>query len=174
MTGPSRQDIVLLEFQNETHLEMYAFEAAFRASKIIGEILGTMYGNEPASLDDASSFLRRLTEWRVSLPEHLIQPTDSSNEGSMLPSKRALRLASMNIACFYYYAVILVSRPFLIASFHSREGRTDDANQDPGQQTSATVAQLAEICVDAAIYMIETVCDMSKAKLLMKNTCFTK
>ena len=138
-----------------------AFEAAFRASWITGEITLKMSERAQLSVPEAESYLRRLTSWRKSLPDEIRHAVALHEEQGSDPGRV---IASMNISCSYYHAVILVTRPFLIAA---QKAGTEAETQEDRQR-------LASVSVDAAVYMVETVCQAKATGLLLPNTCFTK
>lgn len=147
-----------------------AFEASFRASKIIGEIVKRMYQDQEATPADAERFLDRLTGWRQSLPQELRTTMHSSNSVPGHHVEREVGIASMNMACVYYFAVMLVTRPFLV--LHSSYGLDERPAHASGVAT--TLSRLSAACVDASVYMVETVRSAARAGILLPNTCFIK
>lgn len=178
ITEPSDQEVVA-RLNAPLDTCSVAFEAAFRAAKIIGEILNKMYREKAAGTLDAHHFLKRLTDWRLSLPAELRGTVDIPIQPLSEKSDRETAIASMNVACFYYYAVMLVSRPFLVSNSNS-----DPRNQSGGpvagkssandERQSTGLDQLSRVCVDSAVYMIEAVYNTSQTGALLSNTCFIK
>ncbi|KAH6973438.1 fungal-specific transcription factor domain-containing protein [Ilyonectria sp. MPI-CAGE-AT-0026] len=178
ITDPSDQEVVArLDVPLDTC--SVAFEAAFRAAKIIGEILNKMYREKAAGTLDAHHFLKRLTDWRLSLPAELRRTVDIPIQPLSEKSDREIAIASMNMACFYYYAVMLVSRPFLVSNSNS-ELRNQSGSPVLGKSSandglqSTGLDQLSRVCVDSAVYMIEAVYNTSQTGALLSNTCFIK
>jgi len=67
--------------------------------------------------------------------------------------------AATQVLASYYYAVILVSRPFLMFEVHRRLGDAPGALRPAQQQAFSGKSKLADACVDAACLMVELVSD---------------
>lgn len=178
ITEPSDQQVVArLDVPLDTC--SIAFEAAFRAAKIIGEILNKMYREKAAGTLDDHHFLKRLTDWRLSLPAELRRTVDIPTQPLSGKADREIAMASMNVACFYCYAVMLVSRPFLVSNSNSglrnqSDGPVVEKSSANGELQSKGLEQLSRVCVDSAVCIIETVYNTSQTGALLSNTCFIK
>ncbi|KAH7039967.1 uncharacterized protein B0I36DRAFT_357334 [Microdochium trichocladiopsis] len=67
--------------------------------------------------------------------------------------------AATQVLSSYYYAVILVSRPFLMFEVHRRLGG-GPSSRSSSQQTFSGKSKLADACIDAACLMVELVSDV--------------
>ena len=85
--------------------------------------------------------------------------------------------ASIQVACLYYYSVILVCRPFLVRRLESAERRNSRETaecEDSIHDESLEIEQLSEASIDAAIYMIETIYHAVDGAALFSNVCFIR
>lgn len=153
-------------------------DQAFRVSAIVNEA----YRGLPLEHDQAEAFLKRLTAWRESLPPNLrttIHPTLGSKSNTTWARHV---IAKMYLACSYYHGVILITRPFLMldAERHgglygsSRRSRVPDSGGTADIPSSTTVEKLAEVCLDAATYSVETLHETWQTGALLAHMCFTK
>lgn len=174
---------VVARLQHPLDSRAVAFEAAFRASRIIGEITMKISGGTRLSVAETEGYLRRLTAWRTSLPDDLRQIVGShaSGEDALNSGDHGAGhvIASMNVACSYYHAVILLTRPFLIATHQASRKLDTEGGSSQTEKNTLTALQedyqrLASVSVDAAVYMVETICHAKQTGSLLPNTCFTK
>lgn len=167
---PGRHD-QFVEPATDPSLDMcsIAFEAIFCAAKIISEILSRMYSSDVLDPQEAHQFLRRLTNWRESL--HVDLRRTVYLDVNLSQEQRDVNSASINVACFYYYTVMLVSRPYLISSLECGERSGSDAETPNSLQPDNA---LPSVGVEAAIYMSETIHDATNARAIFPNACFVK
>ncbi|KAK0725050.1 hypothetical protein B0H67DRAFT_550692 [Lasiosphaeris hirsuta] len=106
---------------------------------------------------------RELREWSTRWLQRLKDATDGN-----LPEKQA---ETPNGACqvlsSYYYAVILVSRPFLMVELHRRLSDGYVSTTRNGQVSGKS--KLADACIDAAILMVEPVQDLIERGLMIRS-----
>ena len=88
---------------------------SYRIIFIIDEVAKQLHGEKVVSREAAQIVLQKLKQWSDELPNNLTTP-------SILASHQAQEhtLCSLNIACFYYFAVMLITRPFLISTLTAR------------------------------------------------------
>ncbi|KAL4783702.1 hypothetical protein BJX76DRAFT_357726 [Aspergillus varians] len=130
----------------------------------------------------AESLLQRLRQWSRALPLNIRQFTGISLQGSSLGSAdRQSLMGSIHVSCVYYFAVILITRPFLVAYLMSRlRGKAPDhLISDPDQASDINiknnkVSRLAQVCVSSAIYMVEMCVKAKASGFTFGNLCFLK
>lgn len=140
--------------------------ASYQLSLILAEIISSLYSEKAASTDTADVLLEKLNRWSEQLPISLRTPSESED-----PDVRQERiLGNMHVACFYHFAVILVTRPFLIstlsvrlARIHQNMSTNGDSREDP------THSRLAAACIDSAVYMLQTCLEVHQSGLLHRN-----
>jgi hypothetical protein len=142
--------------------------ASYQLSLILEEVISCLYSDKAASTETADSLLAKLNRWRDHLPESL--RTSSENEEPMAAQERII--GNMHVACSYHFAVILVTRPFLISTLSVRLARLhrtlsgaaiDTPEEDPAH------SRLAAACIDSAVYMLQTCMEVHQSGLLLRN-----
>ena len=144
--------------------------ASYRIADIMDEISNKLYGEKAVSTDAAEQLLRKLEQWSDELPDTL-----RASSILMYPHAQEHTIGSLNVACLYYFAVTLVTRPFLISTLTARVASLRQSLlEKPPIQEDPVHAQLASACVDSAIYLVQTCLDVHKADMLLENMCIMK
>lgn len=122
----------------------------------------------------ADSFLQQLRTWNESIPPELRHFT-SVRDTPVGPADRELFIGAIHVACSYYFTIILVTRPFLISHLvsHMRRSRLPHV-EDKMPQPSTMVGELAQACLDSAIYMANTGYMAMNSAILTNNMCLLK
>jgi hypothetical protein len=125
----------------------------------------------------AENFLQMLREWSQALPVGLRQ-RPAKDQSSIKPTYREVSIGNIHVACTYYFGVILTTRHFLIQ--HTTpllRGRP----QQPGyrgrgfrSEESDKVAEMAHVCIDAAIFMAQMCSQAAESGVLLGNMCILK
>ncbi|KAL4891501.1 hypothetical protein BDV59DRAFT_203410 [Aspergillus ambiguus] len=147
--------------------------ASYRMSQILDEIIVRLYGETAASTDTAESLLAKLNEWSDTLPGSVL--TSPASEVELLTAQPHI-IGSLHVACSYHFAVIIVSRPFLISSLGVRLARLCNSPGDDDEflQEDAAHNKLASACTDSALYMMQTCMEVHHSGLLLGNMCIMK
>ncbi|PYH92670.1 Zn(II)2Cys6 transcription factor [Aspergillus ellipticus CBS 707.79] len=160
--------------QPESHLSM-SLVASYKISGILDEIIARMYSKEGASAEAAESLLKRLKRWSDDLPEPLVEPPSTDFDE---PAARRHIIGNLHIACTYHFAVISVTRPFLISALGVRLARLHNGSagrvSDESLQDEPAHSNLATACTDSALYMIQTCSEVHRTGLLLGNMCIMK
>lgn len=148
--------------------------ASYQLSLIIDEITSRLYSEKAASAETADLLLTKLNRWSDQLPECLRTP--SANEDSDAAQERII--GNMHVACSYHFAVILVTRPFLISTLSVRlarlhqafslNGASETLEEDPAH------SRLAAACIDSAVYMLQTCKEIHQSELLLRQMSLLK
>lgn len=149
--------------------------ASYQLSLIVDEITSRLYSEKAASIETADLLLAKLNRWSDQLPECL-RTSSSKNEDSDAAQERII--GNMHVACSYHFAVILVTRPFLISTLSVRLARlhqafSSDATSEPLEEDSAH-SRLAAACIDSAVYMLQTCKEIHQSELLLRQMCLLK
>ncbi|KKK21937.1 hypothetical protein AOCH_000173, partial [Aspergillus ochraceoroseus] len=160
------QDQIASQIEQAGFIDIFLL-ASYQGSQIIEEIVGTIYGEKSVSTDTAQALLQRLRNWTDEFYHALqkISVTDSSSR------EQGYALGKLHVACLYYWAVTLVTRPFLVSvltSRLSRSARPDSIIEDPMYLT------LAFSCVDSAVYLLQGCREMLDAGLMLANVSLLK
>lgn len=105
----------------------------------------------------AEAFLQELRQWSRQLPPEMRR---FNCEGMAIsnPGDRELLLGAVHVACNYYFAAILATRPFftshIMLKLYDQGQRSLDAErQNATPEERAKIASLAQVCLDAAKFM---------------------
>ncbi|PSK53781.1 hypothetical protein B9Z65_7587 [Elsinoe australis] len=144
--------------------------AQYSLVKIIDEIIDKVYGQKGVSPATAEALLSQLRKWSDSLPDGL-----QTQGVSASPQHPVQALSSLHLACTYYFAVTLTTRPFLISTLTARMARLSNGVPNGyAVQEHPVHAELASVCVDSAVWMIRACLDASRSDLLLANMCLMK
>ncbi|KAK4162407.1 hypothetical protein QBC43DRAFT_291021 [Cladorrhinum sp. PSN259] len=114
---------------------------------VIESIVGEVYSRRKISPRLTEGISRELRDWSGKWLKRLMDFVESGDKRGGEANGACQVLAS------YYYAVVLVSRPFLMVELHRRlsDGYTGNGGEGSGK------SKLADACIDAAILMVEPV-----------------
>lgn len=159
----------------ETNQPETGLVASFHLSLILDEIVTRLYGERAASAETADVLLGKLNNWSETLPQSLrTSSLEHENENIV----RNHTLGNMHVACSYHFAVILVTRPFLISALSVRLARLHHSlsTGEPGEAPEEDPAhsRLAAACIDSAVYMLQTCIEVHDSGLMLRNMCILK
>jgi hypothetical protein len=149
--------------------------ASYHLSFILDEIVNRLYGEKTASTETADLLLGKLNRWSEHLPYSLRSTSLDQEDES---AARQHTIGNMHVACSYHFAVILVTRPFLISALSIRLARlhqslSPGAPSEPHEEDPAH-SRLAAACIDSAVYMLQTCLEILQSGLLFRNMCILK
>lgn len=149
--------------------------ASYQLSLIVDEITNRLYSEKAASIEKADLLLAKLNRWSDQLPECLRTPS-TKNEDSDAVQERII--GNMHVACSYHFAVILVTRPFLISTLSVRLARLHQAFSTDGAsetlEEDPAHSKMAAACIDSAVYMLQTCKEIHQSELLLRQMCLLK
>ncbi|TPX24108.1 hypothetical protein DIZ76_013451 [Coccidioides immitis] len=145
--------------------------ASYAITDLMDTVTSELYGQKAVSTDAAEEFLRKLDRWSKELPDAMRTASPNLNR----PEEQEHTLGSIQVACFYYFATMLATRPFLISTLTARlvrsQGGLSSEPPTPTAREDPTHAKLASACVDSAVYLIQACQDARKANLFLANMC---
>ncbi|PYH84598.1 hypothetical protein BO82DRAFT_381401 [Aspergillus uvarum CBS 121591] len=157
------------------------FAAMVKVCGLLDRIVDTLGKNSNIlNVPAAEELLKQLRQWSRDLPRHIRQfPATSDLNLTLQPADNEAFLGSLHISGAHYFAVLLITRPFLVAYLMSRlRGKApDDLIGDPDEASdirmkNSEVSRLAQVCVSSAIEMVE-MCENSKhRRYTFGNFCF--
>lgn len=171
-----------------------ALDANFVLCSTIEAISQTLTKTDSA-LDDstAESYLKMLQDWSRGLPEELRTPIrKDSREGAPDSKHREQTIGNLHVACGYYYTVMLVTRPFLVATIVPRLQKLRDERSssakgslspqlvrssptpDPPRERGdgrKKSQQFSETCTGAATLLVQMCHDAASLGILFDNMC---
>ncbi|GFN11786.1 fungal specific transcription factor domain-containing protein [Aspergillus tubingensis] len=159
-----------------------AFYAIGNGCTLLINIVDTLSNGGLLDVPTAEGLLSQLRKWSSSLPASLRQFRSVSQGPPFLePAARQRLVGSVHVSCLYYFAVILVTRPYLIAYLVSRlRGKAPDhLISDPDEASDVAiknnkVSKLAQVCVSSSLYMIDMCRRAKSAGLVFRNFCLLK
>ncbi|KAJ5584812.1 uncharacterized protein N7459_004612 [Penicillium hispanicum] len=144
--------------------------ASYNLSLILEEIIGCLYSEKGASTETANLLIAKLKRWSEHLPESLRTSVPDKHD---LDVAQERIIGNMHVACSYHFAVILVTRPFLISTLSVRLARLHQSLSIGGTGDSpeedAAHSRLAAACIDSAVYMLQTCLEVHQSELLLRN-----
>jgi hypothetical protein len=145
-----------------------AINANFEMSYILESAIEHLERKRSLDLSASEKLLSRLRSWSNALPHELRR---FSARSLLRPGEHEMVVGNLHIACIYYFAVILITRPFLITSLLMRlpSSPTRHAGMAYGE-----VSPLAEVCIDSAVFMARICRDALAAGLVLENMCLLK
>ncbi|KAI1921338.1 hypothetical protein LOZ64_001620 [Ophidiomyces ophidiicola] len=164
--------ILKMRWGDEAHSRLLA---SYKITDLMDTVANDLYGQKSVSTNAAEHFLEKLDNWKKELPATM--RTASSNCGSHEEQEHTL--GSIQVVCFYYFAAMLATRPFLISTLTARLVRSQQSScssgaSTPNTQEDPTHARLASACVDSAAYLVRACQDAGRANLLLANMCIIK
>ncbi|KAL4928647.1 Zn(II)2Cys6 transcription factor [Aspergillus undulatus] len=149
--------------------------ASYQMTRILDEIVSRLYTDKAASTEVAESLLDKLKQWSNSLPESLLSSPSTPQE--RIAAQEHI-IGSLHVACAYHFAVIIVTRPFMISVLGVRLARLHQDSpgiiQDDTLLEDPAHTRLANACVESALYMIQTCLEVHQSRLLLGNMCILK
>ena len=174
---------------NEVAHRVLALCANFDLCSIIEVISGTLTKSDAALNETAvEKYLEELQSWTRALPEELRQSRrKDSPEGVSEWKHREKTIANVHVACSYYFTVILLTQPFLVATtipkverFHGRVSTPASRMKSPHVGTepvnqmingSHKFQELSQTCIGAARILIQMCHDAADRGILLDNMC---
>ena len=152
-----------------------ALNASFGACSLIAEITQYLSSDNSMELTTAERLLKRLREWSSSLPNDVRQFSKTNDEPLTLLDQE-LVIGNIHVACVYYFAVMLVTRPFLISHLMSNlsGGAAETPETTSSSKDSPEVMNLAQACIDSAMFMAQICYEALQSGLLLNNMCIMK
>lgn len=154
--------------------EYLSMLASFGVCTILEQITHHLDYKEEMSLASIKDLLSRLRDWSLSLP---LSVRTSSVSLPLSSEQRRRTLGNFAVSCFYYYAVILATRPVLISHLLMKLGRLDpSATSFPsGRRVQmCETEEIAQVCVDASLLLVETTKRTQSVGLLIENMALLK
>ncbi|KAF7631446.1 hypothetical protein AFLA_012303 [Aspergillus flavus NRRL3357] len=154
------------------------FTAMVKACNILDHIVDTLgKNNDILHVPTAEELLRQLRQWSRELPEHIRRiPVKCDLNATLQPADRQALLGSLHISCVHYFAVMLITRPFLVAYLVSRlRGKApDNLISDPDEGSDASiknskVSRLAQVCVSSATDMVDMCVKAKNCSFTFRN-----
>lgn len=145
--------------------------ASYTIRPIVNEIVEELYENKVVSTIEAKRLLENIEKWSHGLPDSLRHSAKSS---SISTPAHKHNIGNIHVSCLYYFAVTLVTRPFLISTLVTRPTHSQQNASISNTHKDSAHGQLASACLDAAVYLIQTCVESYKSNMLLSNMCILK
>ena len=148
-------------------------KASFDVCSIIAEITPKLDEEGSIGSGMAEAFLKRLRDWSATLPAGMRHFSRSADELLTLQEQERT-IGNIHVSCVYYFAVMLVTRPFLITHLmaHMSTGAGKEALEVSSMMTE--VADLAQACIDSAMLLAQMCCEALQSGILLKQMSVLK
>lgn len=180
-TDPNRTEVT------PTDHRLLALEASFYLCAIF-DLISQALTNTNTSLDEntAEGYLSKLRAWAQALPEELRQGMRrEGRDGVPEWTHRERTIGNIHVACSYYFAVVLVTRPLIVATILPKlqelRGTTVGGKPSPPPPPSPAATgpgsrgekarELSHAGIEAAMLLIQTCHDASTWDILLGNMC---
>lgn len=149
--------------------------ASFGVCTILEQITDHLDHKQDVNLSSIRDLLTRLRDWSSSLPPSV---KTSTVKLPMSPEQRRQTLGNFAVSCFYYYSVILATRPILISHLLMKLKRLDpsapSSTASPYRNNYRETEEMAQVCIDAAVLLVETTRRTQSVGLLIQNMALLK
>ncbi|KAJ5836055.1 hypothetical protein N7447_002081 [Penicillium robsamsonii] len=150
-----------------------------RAFLVMEHIINDVYTKRTVSLGLLQSLARELQEKCSVLPKSLRKSSGPTVHGRFCQSIQQRNLRNAHVTCSYYFAMMLLTRPFLITTLRaktpsgsSRDPHARRANNGGNSDISSEIAHGATTCIDSATYAIQLLHELLTANMLFNNMPF--
>ena len=152
-----------------------ALNASFGACSLIADIMQSLDTDNTMDSRSAEQYLRRLRDWSSSLPKD-IKRFSKDSERPITAKDQERVIGNIHVACIYYFAVMLVTRPFLISHLMANlPGSTTEMPETPTTaKEQAEIVGMAEACLDSAVYMAQICHEALQSGLLLNAMTLIK
>lgn len=165
-----------LESKTSHDAEFYpiAFNSIVEACALLDATVQKLSRGRKMDVSTAEGILEQLRRWSQNLSPQLRQFafTDAS---SLTSADRQRLIANVHVSCVYYFAVMVLTRQFLITHMMGRLRRRTP--QKPGtvlSEEAEKVSSLAEVCVSSASYIADICRKMQVGGFAFGNLCYVK
>ena len=152
------------------------------------EVISRTLTRTDCALDEPTveNYLKELQDWSRALPGKLRQSIQRESRGGVPEWKhREETIGNVHVACGYYFAVILLTRPFLVATVVPKVQRlhgqlsgsrpSSPQGSDPRADTQRKrgnrqkTNEFSQTCVGAAAILVQLCHDAASCDMLLDN-----
>jgi hypothetical protein len=133
--------------------------ASYKILSIISDIVDKLYKRKAITGAIVEEYLDKIEHWKREYGSSV--SVSSTLDSAMLST--GCEIGKIHVSCLYYFGVTLVTRPILIPTLIGQSG-----------SYGPTGSQMAQACVNAATYLVQTCVDALEAGVLLGNMCILK
>lgn len=146
-------------------------DASSQLCALLEQSLAPTNPGDLAEVSRVDSTLQEIRRRMNTLPRKF-RTVKVSDVESLQPDELARIIGNIHIAAIYYFSVILITRPYLISTIISKLAAGQTGNSTSNESTS--YPQMAEACIDAAMFLASMSLNAQKSGLLLANMCILK
>ena len=150
-----------------------ALKASFEVCSVIAEITPKLATNTSIASAMAEGFLKRLHDWSATLPVEM-RHFSRSNDEPLTLEEQERTIGNIHVSCLYYFAVMLVTRPFLVTHLMAHMPTSSGTGMVEDSSMTPEVADLAQACIDSAMLMANMSYEALQSSILLKQMCVLK
>ena len=148
-------------------------DASFELSTMIEAFTAHAKSDANGGLSAAGVMLQRIRKRMNSFPTGY-RSIKVSDLATLRPDELAGMIGNVHLACIYYHAVMLICRPYFMASLVARMRTEDVRNLTSKSKLPSEADRMAEACIDAAIFMATMAKGALNAGILLANMVVLK
>lgn len=174
-TTDSEQEDIHTEFDahEDEPCQSLSMKESLRAFLTIERAVNKVYTKKSVSLGILQSLTSELRDKSASLPSSFCTTGDAHNSSSFRQTQQR-NLRNTHVACSYYFATMLLTRPFLITTLRAKSSKETRPHHmhTMGGEISSEIAQGAMTCIDAATHTVQLLHELLTASMLFRNMPF--
>jgi hypothetical protein len=155
-----------------------ALSATYEVTIVLDESVRTFTEEGKLDTNAVENFLQRLRDWSHSLPIQLRQRLQKDDDPNFNLDSHESTIGNIHVAGVYYFGVILLTRQFLVQQIMPQlRGRSTpwiETTEEDRAAYSGKAAEFAQVCVEAATYMVQMCSEAIDAGLIRGNMCILK
>lgn len=156
--------------------ESSPLDATYSLFLSVNSLRRSAHSEKVASANSANLILRGLKDWSAQMDPGL---RGAAGPGTPRVMDQTCVIGNVHLVCFYYYTVLIIARPYLIHHLLSKEsaqsghGRPAAAPVLPSMNSSTEeeISELANTCMDASVFLLETCHEALQKDFLLDNMC---
>lgn len=121
----------------------------------------------------AEGFLQRLQQWSKALPQELRRSTEIVSPSSMT-TDRELFTGGTQVACAYYFMIILTTRKFLTLYLLDQLSKRSTNGSGASSNIDDKTTSLAFVCINAAVSLTKVAYNAIISEHVLNNMCLLK
>ncbi|KAK6379064.1 hypothetical protein LTS17_006768 [Exophiala oligosperma] len=153
-----------------SHREL-CLDATYRFTSMMDQIFHDILEAKSIDVNTGEKYLEKLNTLSATLPHGLRK--FSATPASTLSGEEPL-IGNIHVSCSYYWAVMLVTRPFLMYRLTCSQSTTTWSSPPDISRVDPSVSKLARICVWAGVHVAQNCHRLLKPGSLIHNLCILK
>jgi hypothetical protein len=152
------------------HRPELRLSATFEACTLIADIMQDLDRRHSMALEDAEHHLQKLQNFSDILSDDIKQFSHTPDKPVTTFDQQRV-IGNIHVACTYYFAIMLVTRSFLISHLMTklRDSSVTMFKTSPTNSSPTAIADMAQACTDSAMLMTQTCRKAFRSGLLING-----